>query len=108
MVTQSAQNMEGAIPTHFEMIIITSLHEVFADIKVFALHQAICLEIIGRDLDVVDGIFLQKISCGCNKCLAIFHHNFSHSIPSAQNLLENEVPKCLLILLLERVPLWPA
>jgi len=89
------------------MMVVTSLHQGFMDVEVFALHQAIFLQVIWRDLGVMDTVFLQEVGSCCHKCWPIVCHDFSGSAPFADDLLKYAIPKGLLVLLLEWAPLRP-
>src|SRR6266481_6226995 len=91
----------------FGMVIVASLHEGLADVKMFLLYEAICLRVVRGNLDVMNAIFLGKVTHGSNKSRSIVHHNFRDTSPSAKNPLKNEVPKGFLIFLPEGLPLWP-
>jgi len=65
------------------MLVITHLHEGFANVKVVSLDNAIGLRVIQRDLDVMDAIFIRQVSSHSHKCRAIVSNNLSHSTPSA-------------------------
>src|SRR6266481_493150 len=91
----------------FGMVIVASLHEGLADVKMFPLYKAICLRVVRGNLDVMNTIFLGEVTHGSNKSRSIVHDNFGDAAPSAKNLLKNEVPKGFLIFLPEGLPLRP-
>src|SRR5882724_10799052 len=89
------------------MFVIAHLHEGFVFVEVFALNNAICLGVIWRTLDMMYAVFLREVSNCCYKCGAIVSNNFSHSTPSAQDILEYKVSERLLIFLLNMASLRP-
>src|SRR6266481_9675735 len=89
----------------FGMVIVASLHEGLTDVEMFLLYEAICLRVVRGNLDVMNAIFLRKVTHGGNKSRSIVHDNFGNTAPSANNLLKNEVPKEFLIFLPEGPPL---
>ena len=89
------------------MVIVASLHDGLADIKMLLLHKAICLGVVGGNLDMMNAIFLGKVTCGSHKGRSIVCHDFSNASPSAKNLLKNEVPKGFLVFLSEGLSLQP-
>src|SRR6266481_9784969 len=91
----------------FGMVIVASLHERLADVKMFPLYEAICLRVVRGNLDVMNAIFLGKVTRSSNKSRSIVCDNFGDTAPSAKNLLKNEVPKGFLIFLPEGPPLRP-
>jgi len=89
------------------MFVTACLHERFAYVKMFVLHNAIGLRVIRGDLDVMDAIFLGQVSSCSHTCGAIVHKNFSHSTPLAKDIFKYKIPKGLVIFFPKREPLGP-
>ena len=78
-----------------------------SDIKVFVLDQAICLGIVGGDLDVVDAIFLRKVALHSNESRAIVSDYLFNATPSTEDLLKNEVTESFFHFSMKGSSLWP-
>jgi len=74
---------------------------------VFSLNNAVGLEVIWGDFDMMNAIFLKQVSRCCYECGTVFGNNFSHFTPSAEDIPKYKVTESLLIFLLKRAPLGP-
>src|SRR5882672_5790721 len=89
------------------VLIIAGLHEGFTDVEVFPLDNTISLGIVRRNLDVMDAIFLGKITGRHNECRTIVGNNLSDSTPSTKDVLEYKITESLLIFLPKGLPFGP-
>ena len=70
----------------FGVVIVASLHDGLTDIKMFLLHKAVCLGVVGQNLDMMNAILLREVTCGSHKGRPIVGHDFSNVSPSHQEI----------------------
>src|SRR5882672_4998050 len=97
-VTNQPMDSDPVSPKHershvdpLGVLIIAGLHEGVMDVKVFPLDNTISLGIVRRNVDVMDAIFIGRITSRHHEHRTIVGNNFSNSTPSTKDVFKYKI-----------------